>query len=119
MDGSGGIYVAGDFTSVGGTPVNYFVHLNSDYSIDTNWNPQAQGAFSPGYIYTMALSESSVFFGGNFVGVTFGGNVRNYIAKLDRITGSVDTSWNPTFNGRIYSLVVHGNILYVGGSFTR
>ncbi len=42
------------------------------------------------------------------------------LAAIDTATGAPVASWpNPVFNGKIFTLVVSGNKLYVGGAFTK
>lgn len=59
--------------------------------------------------------EGGWFIGGRFAGV--GGLPRWNLAHI-RADGSVD-SWAPDPDGGVLSLVVSGNILYVGGRFNR
>src|SRR5579862_6354777 len=40
-DGAGGWYIGGDFTLVGGVTRNYLARLNSDGTLNSSWNPNA------------------------------------------------------------------------------
>ncbi len=94
-DGSGGWYIGGDFSSVGGQTRNRLARINSDGSLH-DWNPNVTN----GVIYAIALSGSTVYVGG-----TFGGGTANRIAALDATTGSAternpDARGNPDQHGR-------------------
>ena len=113
-DGSGGWYIGGDFTAVGGQTRNKLARINSDGTLH-DWNPNATN----GAIYAMVLSGSTVYVGGNFGGGTsnrIGGQYRNRIAALDATTGAA-TDWDPNANGTVRSILVNGSTVYVGGDF--
>ena len=109
-DGSGGWYIGGEFTEVGGLTRNRIAHILSDFSVDDSWNPNADNS-----IYCLAVSGSTVYAGGNFTSI--GGQSRNRIAALDATTGNA-ASWNPSANDRVFSLAVSGSTIYAGGNFT-
>ena len=115
-DGSGGWYVGGDFTTVGGVTRNHLAHIEADGMLDASWNPNPNGS-----VLALAVSASTVYVGGTFT--TIGGQTRNKIAALDTVTGSA-TSWNPNAAGVLFAethvqvLAVSGSIIYAGGDFT-
>jgi hypothetical protein len=114
-DGSGGWYIGGDFTSVGGQTRNRLARINSNGTLH-DWNPNATN----GVIYALALSGSTVYAGGNFGGATshrIGGKYRNRIAALNVSDGTA-TDWDPNANGTVRSIVVSGSVVYAGGDFT-
>jgi hypothetical protein len=107
--GDSNIYAGGDFTTSGGTTVNYIAKWNG-----TSW--QALGTGVDGIVRAIAYCNGVVYVGGDFT--TAGGVTANYISKWD------GTSWQPIVvsgvNGveyTVYSLAVNGNDLYVGGDF--
>jgi len=111
-DGSGGWYIGGLFTHVGGVPRTNLAHIRADRSVDPNFNPYVDDA-----VYSLALSGSTVYIAGLFTSV--GGQTRNKIAALNTADGSV-TAFNPNANGGIEALAisVDGSIVYAGGRFT-
>ncbi len=110
-DGSGGWYIGGSFTRVGGIERNRIAHILSDNSLDTSWNPNANGV-----VRVLAVSGDVVYAGGYFASI--GGQGRNYIAALDASTGAA-TSWNPNANCQVNALAVSGETVYAGGCFRR
>ena len=116
----GKILIGGDFTSIapnGGASVtrNHIARLNRDGSLDTGFNPNANDL-----VYVIVLqSDGKILVGGAFNGVgSIGGQTRNYIARLDAVTGLAD-SFDPNANGELRSIAVQadGKIL-VGGFFS-
>lgn len=110
-DGSGGWYIGGTFTHVGGQARSRLAHINSDGSLDGTWNPGANRV-----VRALAVSPSGVFAGGDFTSI--GGEPRNLIAKLSASgAGAADTAWSPSgFSfGSVYALAVAGDDLYAGG----
>ena len=118
----GKILIGGDFTTLspnGGAAVtrNRIARLNADGTLDTAFNPNANGG-----VYSIAVqADGKILVGGIFsseIGQpTIGGQTRNFIARLDATTGLAD-SFNPDPNDDVYSIAVQpdGKIL-VGGYF--
>ncbi len=113
----GKILIGGAFTTVapnGGAPVtrNYIARLNPDGTLDTAFNPNANGD-----VIAIALqTDGKILVGGFFNGAnSIGGQTRNYIARLDPVTGASD-SFNPNAADAVYAIAVQadGKIL-VGG----
>ena len=77
-DGAGGWYIGGSFTQINQTPRNRVAHINSDHTLDLNWNPDADST-----VYALALSHDgqTLYVGGDFTSI--GGQTRNRIAALD------------------------------------
>jgi len=120
------IYVGGLFTSVGGQTRNGIAALDATTGLATAWNPNIgigifAFPFDDRYVYSLAVSGSSVYVGGKFTSI--GGQTRNNIAAIDTATGQV-TAWNPDAGGgssqhaNVYALAVSGSSVYVGGNFT-
>jgi len=86
-DGSGGWYIGGEFTQVGGVARNRIAHILADGSVDLSWNPNANNS-----VQALAVSGTTVYAGGGFTSI--GGQTRNSIAALDAATGNA-TAWNP------------------------
>ncbi|OQY73810.1 MAG: hypothetical protein B6D44_06160 [Ignavibacteriales bacterium UTCHB2] len=110
-DGSGGWYIGGQFTKVGGVERNRIARLNADGTLNDNWNPNANNQ-----VFAIIISGSVVYIGGQFT--TVGGQARYSLAAVDAESGQVIADWDPTVNGIVYSLAISGNIIYAGGSFS-
>jgi hypothetical protein len=112
-DGSGGWYIGGVFTHVGGIARNNLAHIRADRSVDPGFNPNANDI-----VNTLAVSTdgSTVYVGGTFTSV--GGQPRNHIAALNALTGNA-TAFNPNPDGdSISTLAISGSIIYAGGRFS-
>ena len=118
----GKILIGGIFTTLapnGGAAVarTNIARLNSDGSLDTNFNANANAAVSA----IAVQSDGKFLVGGSFTSI--GGQMRNGIARLDPATGAAD-SFNPNASGgfpptTVNTIVVQadGRIL-AGGTFT-
>ncbi len=113
-DGTGGWYIGGLFSSVGGADRNNIAHILSDGSVDPAWDPNADGSISS---LVISGDGATVYAGGNFTQI--GGQSRSNIAALDPTIGYA-TSWNPGTNGFVSALVMspNGTTLYLAGAFT-
>lgn len=106
------VFAGGAFQMAGGVPRNRAAALDLTTGMATDWNPNIEGT-SP-YVHALAVSGSTVYLGGSFTFV--GGQIRNYIAAVDKTTG-VPTSWNPNASFTVNALAVSGSNVYVGGQF--
>ncbi|MDB6016955.1 MAG: Delta-60 repeat-containing protein [Pedosphaera sp.] len=120
----GKLVIGGSFANVNGVPRARLARLNSDGSLDTDFNLGA-GAGANNTVSAIALqSDGRVLAGGVFTNIN--GTNQNRIARLNA-DGSLDTTFNPPSgidNGsgavrRVLSIVVQpdGKIL-VGGWFS-
>src|SRR6266404_3521207 len=96
----GKILLGGDFTTLapnGGAVVtrNRIARLNPDGTLDTAFNPNANGT-----VDSIALqADGNILVGGAFNGTnSIGGQTRNRIARLDATSGVAD-SFDPNANG--------------------
>ncbi len=110
------LYASGPFTGSAGTKV---VKINlTDNTADLSFAPTITG----GEINALAVYDSNVIIGGSFTNVN--GAPRNGIAKLNA-AGELDATFNPDANdskggvGSVFSLLVNGSNLYVGGNFVN
>lgn len=109
------LYVAGDFTQIGGQPRNYLAAINTVTGQVTDWDPNANQA-----VLKLMLSQddSTLYVGGSFTSIST--TTRNYIAALNTATSTL-TDWDPGANDEVYSLALNNDnsVLYVGGKFTN
>ena len=92
---------------------NNIARLNADGTLDTAFDPNANGN-----VYSIAVqTDGKILVGGIFTNI--GGQTRNRIARLDAVTGVAD-SFDPNANNEVDSIAVQpdGKIL-VGGNFTN
>jgi uncharacterized delta-60 repeat protein len=118
LQSDGKILIAGDFTTVNGLPRNYFARLNSDGSLDDDFQNGLAGA--NGTIYSVAVqSDNKVLIGGTFT--TLNGSSRNRIARLDT-DGTLDPNFLSGLSGvdrYVSSIVVQPDeTILIGGYFT-
>ncbi|MDO1451228.1 PQQ-binding-like beta-propeller repeat protein [Rhodocytophaga aerolata] len=116
------LYVGGRFTSVNGQERNGLAAIDATTGMPTSWHLDVKDRDYTGTIYTLVLSENTLFVGGYFN--IFGGQSRRGLAAVNTITGQL-TSWNPTASNThaevntIVAITCTGNTVYVGGSFNR
>ncbi len=125
LQSNGQILIGGQFTTVqpsgGGAPVtrNYAARLNTDGSLDTVFNPNANGV-----VYAFAVQPNGqIIIGGSFTSVQPAGaaspTTRNHIARFNT-DGSLDTSFDPNTDRPVLSLAVEPNgQIILGGGFSR
>ena len=117
LQADGKILVSGGFNTIGGQPRSIIARLDAVTGLVDPLDP-----FNPNpnsSIRAIAVqADGKILVGGDFNGAnSIGGQPRNFIARLDAVTGLAD-SFNPNANGLVYSIVVQadGKIL-VGGDF--
>ncbi len=110
----GKIIIGGAFTQVSGVTRNNIARLKADGTLDTGFNPNADGS-----VQAVALqSDGKIVIGGAFNNV--GGVSRGRIARLNA-DGTLDTGFDPkTAGGSFVSclLVQPDGKIVLGGSFT-
>ncbi|MCX6924845.1 MAG: immunoglobulin domain-containing protein, partial [Verrucomicrobia bacterium] len=108
----GKIIVGGLFTTLGGQTRNYIGRLNADGTLDTSFDPGANGT-----VFCLAVQpDGRIVVGGTFT--TLGGQTRNNMGRLNS-DGTLDNTFNPGANDLVSSLALQtdGRIL-AGGRFT-
>lgn len=115
-DGSGGWYLGGGFTHVGGAARAGLAHVLAGGTVDPNFAPSIEGIAHGASVFTLALSGSTLYVGGGFFGIN--GEGRTGLAAIKTTDGSLE-SWNPATPSNIYALMVNEGTLYVGGSFAE
>ncbi len=106
VDGSGNLYIGGNFTVAGETVANRIAKWNG-----SSWSTLGSGMNSN--VLALAVSGSDVYAGGDFT--TAGGIVANRIAKWN---GSSWSALGSGMNSNVLALAVSGSDLYAGGNFT-
>ena len=113
------LYVAGNFTQIGGQPRMSVAALNAATGDAFAWAPDSIGpsyeGFPPRLCTALAVRPGVVYVGGFFE--TFGGQSHPFVAALNTSSGAA-SNWNPKLNDATYALGVKGDTVYVGGSFT-
>jgi len=112
------LYVAGDFTQIGGQARPSLAALNATTGDALAWTPDSVGpqyeGFPPRLCTALAARESTVYVGGFFE--TLDGVSHPFTAALSRATGKA-SDWNPKLNDAASALAVAGDTVWVGGYF--
>jgi len=125
LQSDGKLLIGGDFitfqpnAATTSTSRNYIARLNPDGTVDSAYNPTANGA-----VYTFALqSDGKLLAGGAFTsfqpGATGTATTRDYMVRLNA-DGTLDTGFNPMPNGAVYAIALQpadGKPI-IGGVFT-
>ena len=100
------------------TTRNFVARLNADGTLDTGFDPSANGA-----VYAIALqpADGKPIIGGVFTGVRpnqLATYPRNYIARLNT-DGTLDSNFDPSANATVNAIAMFGDgSILVGGDFT-
>ncbi len=119
-DGSGGFYIGGNFTTVGGTACKNLAHIQSNGTLQSSWCPNPNGT-----VNVLALSGTTLYVGGAFTTIGVGAPTRERLAAVCTVNnceGAVEaahaTAWAPNANSEVDDIALSGTTLYVGGAFT-
>jgi hypothetical protein len=119
-DGSGGWFLKGAITTVGGVARSGITHLRADGKLDPGWRLRVSGTTN-----ALARAGTTLYLGGSFSQVN--GVARTNLAAVDLLTGKV-LPWNPSATGKkrsddawVDDMAVgqHGDAVYVAGFFQR
>jgi uncharacterized delta-60 repeat protein len=113
-----GKIIVGGQSYTAGFSGNGIARLNADLTLDTSFNPDL-GVLpntAPGRALSMALqADGKIIIGGDFRSV--GGVERNRGARLNA-NGTLDTSFDPNFDGDVYSVgMQQDGKIFFGGFF--
>lgn len=124
-DGNGGYYLGGQIKNFNGKDLTnnglsygvIVLHINADYSLDTNF-ALARDDYGGGYVTSMKKQGNSLYIGGYFYNI--GNTSRPYLAALDPVSGTL-INWTPAIDVNTES--IYGNIdandslVFVTGAF--
>jgi len=108
-DGSGGWYIGGAFSRVGGLYRSCLAHVDAANQV-TAWDPAPNAG-----VTAMAAVGGTVYVAGDFT--IIGGATRTRIAAIDATTG-LATAWDPGADNEVLALAASGGSVYAGGYFT-
>ncbi len=111
----GGMIIGGLFDSVGGAARTSVARLNSNGSLDTNFNVPIVGYQRA--VYDMKLDGSTLYFCGDFTSA--GGAPTQHIARANAVTGAVDTGWFTKPLTPLSCLETDANHVYFGSAGLR
>ena len=114
-DGSGNLYVGGQFTEAGGSAANYIAKWDG-----TNWSAIGDG--TDDYVLSLAYSNGNLYVGGSFRNVG-GSTVSQGVAKWDggswqAMGKGIYASWGSTYSVQDICVDTDGKV-YISGGFDR
>src|SRR5262249_36637556 len=108
------LYVAGQFTSIGGQNRNRIAACDFTTGVaDPIWDANANGSVPALWMDPVA---TVLYVGGQFSFID--AQFRGRIAQIDPATGAASL-WNAGSNGAVFTIVSGQGIVYVGGQFTN
>lgn len=107
-DGTGGWYVAGNFNKADGLAMPHLVHVESDGSLDTAFNPQPNEMITA---IAVSPDASTVYLGGAFT--LIGGKPRNGLAAVNASNGQATDWFSAVSFADQLALSPDGSLLYV------
>lgn len=109
----GSVMIGGNFKMINGVARQNIARLQSDGTLDPNWNPGADCT-----VTALVVDASGAIYAGGCFSL-IGGQQRHSLAKLDG-NGSVDPVWNPQVDSTVLSLAVDGSGgIYAAGYFSN
>ena len=114
-DNKGGWYIGGNFTNVDNIARNNLAHINSDNTLDLNFNLNVNGTVR---VLSLDSTNNLLYAGGDFTSID-GGTTRNHLASFNATSGAI-TSFDPNMDNAVYALSLDStnNLIYAGGVFT-
>lgn len=107
-DNSGGYFIGGSFSSVGGLRRSNLAHIRSDGRVDENWTA---GTDSP--VWALARFGDYILVGGQFTVVALKKRVCLAWMNADGTLAEI----NPSVDGIVACFAVDGDKVYLGGLF--
>ncbi len=106
------IYLGGNFQNVDGERRTRLAAIDANTGALKEWSP---GASAPVHALAASSDGSRIYAGGAFTRVD--GADHAGIAAIDAVTGRDDASWDAAVRGKVFSLSVLNDRLFVGGNF--
>ena len=106
------VFVAGQFTSIGGQSRSGLAALDASSGLATGWDPMGAGNLP---VYSILPRGATVLLGGSFS--VMGGQPRANLAEVSASTG-IATAWNPGANGNVQALTLANGHVLAGGNFS-
>jgi uncharacterized delta-60 repeat protein len=115
VQADGKVLAGGFFTIIGGQPRNHIARLDAVSGAADSFDPNANEFIAA----ILVQADGKVLAGGGFSGAnSIGGQMRNYIARLDAATGLAD-SFDPNANNSVTAMAVQGDgKILAGGGFS-
>jgi hypothetical protein len=111
------LFVGGGFSNLGGQPCVDLGKLDAvSGALDTSFN----AAFPPAVgsaVTCLALSGTALYLGGSFSSLS--GQTRVNLAKVDALSGALDTSFRSDADAFLWTLTLTAGSLYVAGHFNH
>lgn len=112
-DGTGGWFLGGAFTHVGGERRQNLAHVRRDGTVDPRFDPRPNAA----RVEDLALIDGTLYVAGPFTRIA--GVERHTVAAL-RASDGTDLGWDARVeDGGVRSFARDGQRLFLGGSFAR
>lgn len=106
-DGNGGLFIAGDFTSIGGFTRNGIAHIDASGSV-TSWDAGITGNCT---VLSLEVYGSKLYVGGIFNNVQGQGSTN--IVVLDKVSGAI-IPWSLSCSSNVYAIESNGGYVYIG-----
>ena len=116
LEANGLFYIVGDFITVGGEPRRSVAAIDvATGQVDPTFAPVILNSAEIVDAIAISPDGADLYIGGRFTNVN--GTFRARIAKLDAITGALDTTFNANINAQVDTIATDGNSVWVGGNF--
>jgi hypothetical protein len=107
------IYVAGDFTTIGGAKRDSLARVDA-----TTGTPHSTFKHTiTGRPYAAFAAHGRLYVGGSITAVD--GQARGRLAAFSLSTGALDKRWQPTADDQVETIAAGGGRVYVGGKFHK
>lgn len=116
-DGSGGWFIGGAFSTIGGVSRQRLARLNANGTLDQSWGLNAG---VQGIVNTLAIHNDTLYVGGSFTSAG-GAPEANNVAAFGVNSGEIlEWSLGPDLgtNGPVSAMAVGDGAVYIAGSFT-
>lgn len=109
--GHGRVYIGGDFTDVGGMPMNRLAALDTLIgAVVPTWGPGANDD-----VRSLCLQDTTLYIGGLFT--TLAGSPRTRLASVHALTGALQ-AWSPVIDNDVWTIDIQGSSVYLAGYFS-